>query len=156
MRRIQAFILLLIVITPGYSFSQKIINATQYNISAFTFKCCNDLDIDSCLIMISPSDDLFKFGIKGHSSEIDKGNSYHISISRYMSFEETEKAIAHELVHIKQMKSGILSFDRDSIKYRNKKYPNKREKHMHDEHEIEAVYTGERLYQKFNKELYIL
>lgn len=79
-------VMLLLGMTSISAFSQKIINSTQYNISAFTYKCCNDLVIDSCLIMISESKDLLRFGLKGHSGEIDKGNSYLISVGRFMSF----------------------------------------------------------------------
>lgn len=155
MRNVLA-VMLLFGMTSISAFSQKIINSTQYNISAFAYKCCNDLAIDSCLIMISESNDLLKFGLKGHSGEIDKGNSYLISVGRYLSFQETEKAIAHELVHLKQMKSGLLTFDKDSIRYRGKKYPNIRENHSSNEHEIEAINIGVELYRKYNNALFIL
>jgi hypothetical protein len=148
--------MLMFVMTSISAFSQNIINSTQYNISAFAFKCCNDLAIDSCLIMISQSNDLLKFGLKGHSGEIDKGHSYLISVGRFMSFQETEKAIAHELVHLKQMKSGLLTFDKDSIKYNGKKYPNIRENHSSNVHEIEAINTGAELYKKYHSVLFIL
>lgn len=54
------------------------------------------------------------------------------------------------------MKSGLLTFDKDSIRYRGKKYPNIRENHSSNEHEIEAINIGAELYKKYNNVLFIL
>jgi hypothetical protein len=129
------------------SFSQKIINSTPYDISSFSVKCCRDLGLN-CLIFISENNRILSFGLDGHANEIDKGYSYSIMMREDLSLEETESIIAHELVHIKQMQSGILKFSRDSIYFEDKKYPNITEHHGTDRHELQAIRVGTMLMEK--------
>jgi len=129
--------------------SQVIHNTTKYNITPFTMRCCEELQLDSCLIFIDTTDNILAFGVDGHAREVDKGVSYAILIRKNLSFEHTEMIIAHELVHIKQMKSGMLKFDCDSIRFSNKSYPNIFQRHQTDDHELQAIYIGEMLHEKF-------
>jgi hypothetical protein len=136
------------------AWSQTIINTTHYNISGYSFKCCADLKIGSCLIFISETNNVLDFGLVGCSKEIDKGISYSILIKKNTSFEESEMIIAHELVHIGQMKSGRLVFNKDTIIFDNKIYPNDVHVHANDAHEIQAISTGILLYEKYKDVLY--
>lgn len=131
------------------AYSQKIINNTQYNISAFSVKCCQYLGLN-CLVFITGNNRILSFGLDGHANEIDKGYSYSIMMREDLSLEDTEMIIAHELVHIKQMQSGILTFSRDSIFFDKSRYPNITERHATDKHEIQAVRLGTYLMQKFS------
>lgn len=129
------------------AYSQKIINNTPYNISAFSISCCHDLGL-KCLIFMTESNKILSFGLDGHANEIDKGFSYSIMMREGLSLEDTEMIIAHELVHIKQMESGMLKFNRDSIYFNNKIYPNISNRHGTDRHELQAVTIGTYLMQK--------
>jgi hypothetical protein len=131
--------------------AQSIVNTTKYNISAYAGMCCAELKIGNCLIFISESNRVL--GLKGCSRQIEKGKSYSILVRKNLSFDETRLIIAHELVHIRQMKSGELEFDDQSIRYNDRIYPNKPGNHGTDEHEIEAVNLGIALHEKY-KDVY--
>lgn len=140
------FILCLLLPFTGYS--QTIINNTIYNINAFAVLCCRDLDIGNCLIMISAGNDPGDFGLEGQTSEIENGKAYSVVLSSSLSFRETQRILAHELVHVMQLKTGILKFDKDSVFYSKKKYRNNPVRHSTHVHELEAIYQGNLLYRK--------
>lgn len=140
---------------PAIVYSQIIQNCTIYNIDAFAISCCRDLKIDSCLIMIKGGNLTLKYGLLGQSSEIDRNHSYYILVDNGLSFNETLLVLAHELVHVKQMKSGELRFTNDSIYFMHTAYRNSAKNHKHDPHELQAVSTSLQLYEK-NRNILLL
>jgi hypothetical protein len=106
------------------------------------------MKLDSCLIMIRGDNIEFKYGLKGQSSEIDKGYSYNILLDKGLSFNETLFVLAHELVHVKQLKCGDLRFNQDSIHFHDIVYPNNARNHNGDLHELSAARLGTLLYEK--------
>ena len=123
----------------------KIMNKTQYNLDSFIKKCCKELNIDSCMIVVQPT----KYKIYGQYDGVMMVTTktiYIIQICDEVSFTETLNIVAHELVHVKQYVKGEIPTDKINFEQLKKDSGNEYNKH----YEVEARTIGNELYFKYN------
>jgi len=123
-------------------------NLTQWNIDTFTNQILRELNIDSCFVVIQPTRGL----IYDKYDAITKtfGGCYTVLMSNYMNYDQTLITLAHELVHVKQMKSGILKIlSNGEVEFKGLKYKTNESTHYTDPQEVEARNLGMVLYEKF-------
>jgi len=123
-------------------------NLTQWNLDSFIVTCLEDLKVDSCFIVIQPIKGL-AYG-KYDALTRNAGGVYTIQMSNYMNYTQTLLTIAHELVHVKQLSSGVLIVkDNGDVIFHGKTYKTNENTHYSDAQEIEARIMGTQLYEKY-------
>jgi len=125
-------------------------NMTFYNLTGFVQDCLKELGVDSCAINIQMTDGL----IYGKYEAICKQEDqlFIIAFVQSLFYNETLKAIAHELVHVQQYKSGRLKIlGKNKTQFDSAVLHTTANSHYYDPQEEEARELGEKLYNKFKK-----
>ena len=123
-------------------------NRTIYNLDKFVNDCLKELGVDSVMINIQDVNGL----VYGKYSAVcyKVGGVFMIGLSNTLFYGASLNAIAHELVHIKQISKGELRIlDGNNIEFNSVAYLISTDSHFNDPQEIEARNIGQRLYAKF-------
>ena len=148
-------ILTLLFICPVYGQTTKdehtsniVKNLTCWNFDSFTERCLKDLNVDSCMIIIQPVDGLIKNEYL--AATFDNQGAYTIAISTLLFYQDAMSALAHELIHVRQMAKGELKeLGRDMVQFRALTYKTSKRSHYSDPHEVEARTEGLRLFKQY-------
>ena len=144
----KLMMILMMFVAVGVSGQNVVNNATQWNLNDFVLNCLKDSKIDSVLIVIQPCKGLI-FG-KYRAVSYGNDNLYFIQISKYMDYESTLIAVAHEIIHIRQLlKKELVLIDSENIVFNGVKYHVTENSHWDDKHELQAVKEGNKLFDKY-------
>jgi len=121
---------------------------TIYNLNDFVADCLKELNVDSVAINIQNVNGLI-YG-KYPAVCYKAGNIFMIGLSNTLFYGASLNAIAHELVHIKQISKGELRIlDGNNIEFNSVAYLVNTDSHFNDPQEVEARTIGEKLYKQF-------
>lgn len=141
----KLLLIMCMLFTLSITAQNKIYNATQFNLNNFAIKCCTALKIDSVSITIQQLNGLLFNKYYAGCDEVSK-NNYLIGLSNLLSFEQSQEALAHELVHIAQLNHKRLEIiNKDTIKFDNKLYTFSIDNHINDIQEKEAFKISKEL-----------
>jgi len=142
-------ILALLLICPAYGQGENnIVNLTCWNLDTFAEKCLKDLNVDSCRVIIQPVDGLIKNEYLAVT--FDNQGAFTIAISTLLFYQDAMSALAHELVHVRQMSKGELKqLGSNMVQFRALTYKTSKRSHYTDPHEVEARIQGLRLFKKY-------
>ena len=139
---------LMMFIAVGVSGQNIVNNRTMYNLDQFVGDCLKELGVDSVMVNIQQINGLVydKYPAVCYKS----GSYFMIGLSNTLFFGASLNAIAHELVHIKQIAKGELKIlDSNNIEFNSVAYLVSTDSHFNDPQEIEARKIGEKLYKQF-------
>lgn len=142
----------LILLTMVVSAQLTIVNNTEYNLTQLTKQYCKELQLDSMNIHINTHNGLIYDKYKAVT--YGQNGTYIIRLSNELLIEDRKKALAHELVHIKQLSSKELIYVDRHIIYNGKEYRANENNHSNDKHEIQASVTADKLYQTIKPNYY--
>jgi len=132
----------------------QIKNFTQWNLDGFINDCLDDLNMDSCMIVLVPSNTLIRDKYEGMM--VRNGvNIFTIMIYHYIDYNEACLVISHELVHAKQMFYGQLKTNETkTISFNGKTYKANTNDEILNPHEVEAHKIGGQLFSKNKRVVY--
>lgn len=123
-------------------------NRTMYNLDRFVSDCLSELEVDSVMINIQNVNG-FVYG-KYPAVCYKSGDTFMIGLSNALFYGASLNAVAHELVHIKQISKGELKIlDGNNIEFNSVAYLVSYDSHFNDPQEVEARKIGEKLYKQF-------
>ena len=142
------------LITINASGQNRVINMTQWNIESYVNSCLSELQIDSCMIVLQPSDRL----IYGEYPGITIKNTdrvFTVVVYDFIGYDEACLTIGHELCHVKQFVTGSLQIDQNKkIIFDGKEYKANSTSEYYNAHEVEARIKGLRLFAKYKRKVY--
>ena len=144
--------LMIVLVLAGLGFmgvGQNVVNnRTIYNLDQFVNDCLKELGVDSVMINIQNVNGLV-YG-KYPAVCYKAGDTFMIGISNTLFYGASLNAIAHELVHVKQISKGELRvLGSDNIEFNSIAYLVSTDSHFNDPQEVEARKIGEKLYNQF-------
>ena len=138
--------ILLLITTIYTSAINNVKNLTQYNLDTYITRCCEDLNIDSCFIVVQPT--VFKIYGEYEGVMIKTSDRiYTILMCESATYLESLQIVSHELTHIKQYINGEIAMNQ--INYSEVKKDSGNE--YNKSYEKEARETGTKLYEKYGK-----
>jgi len=142
------------LITINASGQNKVVNMTKWNIDRYVNSCLSELQIDSCMIVLQPSDVL----IYGEYSGVTIKNTdrvFTIVVYDFIGYDEACLTVGHELCHVKQLVTGALHVNQNrQITFDGKGYKANSTSEYYNAHEVEARIKGLRLFAKYKRRIY--
>src|SRR5665647_1058154 len=142
------------LVTINASGQNKVVNMTKWNIDCYVNSCLSELQIDSCMIVLQPSDVL----IYGEYSGVTIKNTdrvFTIVVYDFISFNEACLTVGHELCHVRQFITGTLHVNQNKqIIFDGKGYKANSTSEYYSAHEVEARIKGLRLFAKYKRKVY--
>ena len=132
----------------------RVVNMTQWNIDAYVSNCLSDLKIDSCLIVLQPSDILIYGEYQGITIK-NADKVFTVVVYDFIGYDEACLTIGHELCHVRQFVTGSLQIDQNKkIIFDGKGYKANSTSEYYNAHEVEARIQGLRLFAKYKRKVY--
>ena len=142
------------LITINVSGQNRVINMTQWNIEGYVNSCLSELQIDSCLIVLQPSDRLIYGEYPGVTIKNADG-VFTVVVYDFISYNEACLTIGHELCHVRQFVTGLLHINRNKqITFDGQGYKANSTSEYYNAHEVEARIKGLRLFAKYKRKVY--
>jgi len=152
LKKLIFFIVFLVSINA--SGQNKVVNMTKWNIDCYVNSCLSELQIDSCMIVLQPSDVI----IYGEYSGVTIKNTdrvFTIVVYDFISFDEACLTVGHELCHVRQFITGTLHVNQNKqITFDGKGYKANSTSEYYNAHEVEARIKGLRLFAKYKRRVY--
>lgn len=142
------------LITISASAQNKVINMTKWNIDSYVNSCLSDLQIDSCMIVLQPSDVLIYGDYPGVTIK-NTDRLFTVVVYDFISYDEACLTIGHELCHVKQFVAGTLHVNQNKqIIFNGQGYKANTTSEYYQAHEVEARIKGLRLFAKYKRRIY--
>jgi len=140
LKKLIFFIVFLVSINA--SGQNKVVNMTKWNIDCYVNSCLSELQIDSCMIVLQPSDVI----IYGEYSGVTIKNTdrvFTIVVYDFISFDEACLTVGHELCHVRQFITGTLHVNQNKqITFDGKGYKANSTSEYYNAHEVKQELRG--------------
>lgn len=151
-RKVLFALMVLSLLSAGATTAQnKVVNMTQWNLDRYVNDYLAELKIDSCIIVLQQPAGLIYNLYHGLTIQ-NTANFYTVAIYKDATFIEACMICAHELVHVKQFKTGALKLAGGKfVIFNGAKIQANTAFGYYNDHEDEAYKLGKEIYYKYKR-----